>query len=349
MRIVILHDQVAPDAREDEQDVLVQAAFVRECLERLGHNVTALEFGMDMSAAVRALEKTKPDLVFNLVESMMRSGRLIGVAPTVLDAMGIPYTGCPSDAVWLTSGKLLTKRVLRDRGLPTADWLEEQDLGGQVGASGSHALPRLAPGAWIIKSVWEHASVGLDEDSVIDVGSGSSADRAGVLATALARLKARVGGAAFVERYIDGREFNIGLLGRGQGGSGPASDPEPLPPAEIEFRDFPPERRRVVGFNAKWVEDSFAYQHTFRKYDFPPSDAPLLDELRHLSLRCWTEFGLRGYARVDFRVDEHGKPWILEINGNPCISPDAGFMVAAERAGMTGDDVVRRIVRDAGR
>lgn len=333
MHIAILHDQVAPDAREDEKDVLVQAAFVRGCLEGLGHRVSTLEFGLDMSAAVRALESLEPDLVFNLVESMMRSGRLIGVAPSLLEALAIPYTGCPSDAVFLASGKLLTKRWLRARGLPTADWFEAHDL--RAAPTPGRPVP---PGLWIIKSVWEHASVGLDEDSVIE-----AADPATLLAD-LERLRARVGGEGFAERYIEGREFNIGLLTRT-----PGEAPEVLPPAEIEFRDFPPERRRVVGFSAKWVEDSFAYQHTIRRYEFPASDTPLLERLAELSLRCWTEFNLRGYARVDFRVDGAGQPWILEVNGNPCISPDAGFMVAADHAGIPHDRVIARIVADIGR
>ncbi len=333
MRIVILHDHVTVDAREDEQDVLVQAEFVRGCLERAGHEVSTLEFGMDMSAAARGLERASPDLVFNLVESMMRSGRMIAVAPTMLDAMGIRYTGCPSPAVWLTSGKLLTKRWLRAAGLPTAEWFEQGDLARAGAGSG------VAPGPWIIKSVWEHASVGLDDDSVIDAPAPGGA---GVLAGALARLRSRVGGEGFAERFIDGREFNIGLLARPGG-----DEPEVLPAAEIEFRDFPPERRKVVGFSAKWVEDSFAYQHTIRTYEFGAEDGVLLGELRRLSLRCWEEFGLRGYARVDFRVDAAGRAWILEINGNPCISPDAGFMAAAERAGMGGDQVVGRIVKAA--
>lgn len=330
MHIAILHDVVGPDAREDEKDVLVQAAFVRECLERLGHRVSTVEFGMDMAAAMSGLEALGPDLVFNLVESMMRSGRLIGVAPAVLDAAGIRYTGCPSQAVWLTSGKLLSKRMLRAAGLPTPEWFEEHDL------PGSGAPPRaVVPGAWIVKSVWEHASVGLDEDSVVTASS------TGPLRAALDRLRERVGGEGFVERFIDGREFNLALLG-----TGPGREPEVLPAAEIEFRDYAPGRPRVVGFNAKWVEDSFAYQHTFRRYEFPPSDAPLLDSMRTLAVACWREFGLRGYARVDFRVDAGASPWILEINANPCIAPDAGFMAAAERAGLTGERVIDRILSD---
>ncbi len=223
-------------------------------------------------------------------------------APTVLDALGVGYTGCPSHAVFLTSGKLLTKRWLRAAGLPTAEWFEEGDLQ-RLGDT-----PRpVTPGAWIVKGVWEHASVGLDEDSVLEASDTAP------LREALDRLRGRVGGEAFVERFIDGREFNIALLGGGPDG------PEVLPAAEIEFCGYTAERRKVVGFNAKWVEDSFAYTHTFRRYDFPASDAGLIGALGDLSCRCWREFDLRGYARLDVRVDGAGRPSVLEINANTCI------------------------------
>ena len=95
------------------------------------------------------------------------------------------------------------------------------------------------------------------------------------------------------------------------------------------------------------MEDSFEFGSTPRRFEFPPDDAPLLEEMRRLCLKCWRHFGLRGYARVDFRVDGSGQPWVLEINTNPCLSPDAGFMAAAGQAGLSIVDVVRRIVSDA--
>ncbi|MCX5821807.1 MAG: D-alanine--D-alanine ligase, partial [Deltaproteobacteria bacterium] len=73
-------------------------------------------------------------------------------------------------------------------------------------------------------------------------------------------------------------------------------------------------------------------------------DASLLALLKDMALRCWKLFDLRGYARVDFRVDREGRPWILEVNANPCLSPDAGFSAAALRAGLTFPDVLGRII-----
>ncbi|TFG95506.1 MAG: hypothetical protein E4H13_13325, partial [Calditrichales bacterium] len=143
----------------------------------------------------------------------------------------------------------------------------------------------------------------------------------------------------FVESYIPGREFNISILADN-------GKPEVLPVAEIEFVDFPPDKPMIVDYRAKWETDSFEYQHTVRSFDFPDTDESLFAELRVITAKCWEIFDLRGYARVDFRVDENGKPWVLEINANPCISPDSGFVAAAERAGINFNTVIKRIIND---
>ena len=137
-----------------------------------------------------------------------------------------------------------------------------------------------------------------------------------------------------------GREFNLSVLASESG-------PQVLPPAEIDFAAYPADKPRIVGYQAKWDEASFEYHHTPRRFDFPPSDSGLVAELGRLAIGCWHQFGLRGYARVDFRVDRQGRPWILEVNSNPCLSLDAGFAAAVERAEMTYDEAIRRIVQDA--
>ena len=66
-----------------------------------------------------------------------------------------------------------------------------------------------------------------------------------------------------------------------------------------------------------------------------------------IALQCWKLFELRGYARVDFRVDAHNRPWVLEVNANPCISPDSGFVAASQKAGLTFEQVIDRIITDS--
>ena len=120
-----------------------------------------------------------------------------------------------------------------------------------------------------------------------------------------------------------------------------------LPPAEIDFSAFPPGKPRIVGARAKWEEDSFEYSNTPRKFDFATGERRLLDELQELARLSWHSFHLRGYVRVDFRVDAEGRPWILELNANPCLSPDAGFAAALQRAGIAWETAVARIIADA--
>ena len=320
MKVALLHDAVGSSATADELDVVAQMDAVDGALESLGHSASRIQCTLNLELVVQQLRSLAPHLVFNLVESIGSQGRLIHLAPAVLDAAGFAYTGCPADAVYATSNKLLAKRLMQAAGIPTPEWLSAADL------RSSPAIPR---GTYMIKSVWEHASRGLDERSLISPDEGRS------LAAELDSRIASLGGEGFCERYIDGREFNLSMLAG-----------EVLPPAEIQFVGYEPERPRIVGYRAKWDVASFEYNNTPRRFEFPGSDSPLLAELSRLAVECWSTFGLRGYARVDFRVDNAGRPWVLEVNTNPCLSPDAGFAAAASQAGFSFVDVVSAILAD---
>ena len=325
MKIAILHGEVAKDACPDEKDVLVQVDYVTEGLARLGHEPVNVPVSLDLAAAARTLSTLCPAIVFNLVESLIGKGGLIHIVPALLEALKIPYTGAGAETMLLTSNKILAKKWLTSAGLPTPPWFTTSDAHRDFPISGP----------WLIKSVWEHASIGLDEDSVI-----READRGRLLAEMDAR-RDTLGGACLAEAFIDGREFNLSLLANMR-----ESVPEVLPPAEIRFDAYPPGKVRVVGYRSKWEEGSFEFNHTPRSFTFPETDAPLLLRLKELALRCWNLFDLRGYARVDFRVDKEGRPWILEVNANPCLSPDAGFLAATLHANLTFEEVLERIIGD---
>lgn len=324
MRVALVHDRIDAADAPDGQDVLVQADAVEAALRSLGHATGRLACTLDLAALGRELRAAETDLVFNLVESLDGRGSLIHFAPGCFDALGLPYTGCRAEAMFLTSNKLLGKQWMRANGLPTPVWIE---------ADGP--LPEAqAPCDWIVKSVWEHASIGLDSDSVLRGMTAAEVRRM------LPERARRMGGPCFAEQYIEGREFNLGQLA---GLEGPAL----LPPAEIVFVDFPPGMARIVDYRAKWEADSYACRHTLRRTEFAAADLPLLDELDRIARHCWQRFRLAGYARVDFRVDQDGRPWVLEVNANPCLSPDAGFAAALERAAIPFAEAVARIVDDA--
>jgi D-alanine-D-alanine ligase len=205
------------------------------------------------------------------------------------------------------------KRVLAAAGLPVA-----ADLCGEAG------------GVWIVKSATEHASFGLGPENVV---MGATAARA-----MIARRQDEFGGDWFAEAYVEGREFNLGLLQRN-------GAPVVLPVAEIVFA-YHAGGPRVVGYDAKWIEGSRGYETTQRVY--PPPEPALFTELIRLARAAWHLFTLDGCARVDFRVDEAGRPVILEVNANPCLTQDAGFCAAAAEAGMSQTDIVRALL-DAAR
>jgi D-alanine-D-alanine ligase len=315
--VPVLHGASA--GRPDEADTIVAAECVQAALERLGYRSALLHMDLD-GTCIENLAAERPAMVFNLVEALRGDAALAHLAPSLLEHFHLDYTGARAEAWRLTLSKITTKRLLTSAGLPTPAWSvdgTDEGLGARV----------------IVKSITEHASHGIDSDSVV------LAERA---AREIGRRQARFGGRFFAEAYIEGREFNLSVLeDKGQ--------PIVLPPAEIEFVGYPEDRPRIVDYEAKWHEGSFAYENTPRRFQFPSHDEVLLGELQDLALAAWRLFDLSGYARVDFRVDGHGRPMILEVNVNPCLSPDAGFAAAAERAGLSYDRMIGYIVEAAAR
>jgi D-alanine-D-alanine ligase len=324
MKVIILYDRIAIEGTHpDQSDALVQAEAIGRALSDLGHESVDMTFSMDIKGFLEEIREAYPQLVFNLVESVDGHGRLIHFPASILDLLAIPYTGAPADALYLTSSKILTKKILSGAGIPNPSYYSPRDLQTKSITIG---------GPYIVKSVWEHASVGLEESSVLCMKSS------GQLLAEMEKRRDQLGGDCFAEQFIDGREFNLSVLASQDG-------PEVLPAAEMRFIDYPPGKWKVVGYRAKWDDGSFESLHTQRSFEFPKSERPLLQNLMDIARRCWHVFGLRGYARVDFRVDERNQPWVLEINANPCLSPDAGFVAAASQAGLSFRQVVERIIQ----
>jgi D-alanine-D-alanine ligase len=320
--VLILHNSVTHESTADALDILEQMDCVRAALVSRGYEAPTLAIDLKLDAAKARLREYPPHAVFNLVEAIDDCGQLVPVATALLDHLQIPYTGCSTEGLMITGNKVLAKRWLRAHGLATADWWDGV----------SPVPPHPGPGRWITKPVSEDASIGMDDSSVVD-------DFSQVPARVRERETLRKY-RWFAEQFIEGREINVALI------DGPAG-PEVLPIPEIEFVDYPAGKPRIVGYAAKWQEDSFECKNTVRRFVDPVSEAALCAELGRLSLQCWDIFQLRGYARVDFRVDATGKPWVLEVNANPCISPDAGFAAALEQAGISYADGIERIVAAA--
>ena len=368
MTIAILHNRVPEDASASDRDVLVQVQAVASALAQVGHATAIVPCDLDLQSLQRQLQQLQPLAVFNLVESLAGSDSLMFLVTALLDRMNLSYTGSPTEAIFLTNHKLLAKQRLSQAGLPTPAWLSDTATGMLKKGTGtttdsdleggpkrpvvepvpffSELAPALPPGTqFVIKAVSEHASVGLDEHSLVAVADQRELRRH------LRDFRRAQGRPGFAEQFIAGREFNISLLACDAADRGTGEEDggcQVLPAAEIDFSAFPAGKPHLVGYRAKWEEDSFEYQNTPRTFDFPPQDGPLLARIGQLARACWRLFGMRGYTRVDFRVDQAGQPWILEVNANPCLSPDAGFAAALQRAGIAYHTAIARIL-DAAR
>lgn len=308
-RIAIVHTDIGRNPTPDDVDTLIQAQFIREGLEACGYNAPLLPFRPGTLAS--DLQKFKAHAIFNLVEAVGGEDERAGEAAFFFEQMGLPYTGNSARTLQALICKPTVKRQLQRAGLPTPAFAEDGSQGRQ----------------WILKSETFHCSRGIDKRNV--------SDNLNFLQQLSHEYAARYSGAWFIEEYIPGREINIALLDNG------TSDPDVLPASEICFSGQEP---HIVDYDSKWNEGSESYNNTTPSVCFAETDQPLLQELAHLSRACWHEFSLGGYARVDFRIDHNNQPFILEINANPCLSPDAGFMRAATQAGLDSSALIARLI-----
>ncbi|MGC8536245.1 MAG: D-alanine--D-alanine ligase family protein [Rhizomicrobium sp.] len=314
MRILVLHSRVDATARPDELDTLAVADAVCAALHQNGHSVTRAAFVPQQLDA----QLDDCDLVFNLVESVDGQDELCAMIPALLEKRGVPFTGASAAAIQVTSDKPATKRILRAVGISTPDWYEGPNW---VGLDGSRR--------YIVKSATADASLGLDDGAVV-IGSGVGA-RAEV-------CRRRFGGRWFAEAFVDGREFNIALIED-------HSAVKVLPLAEMRFVDWDERRPRIVGYGAKWHTEDPAFRATERHFGCENLEPELAASLRMIANRCWEIFGLSGYGRIDLRLDSCGEPYVLELNCNPCLSPEAGFAAAARQAGYDYCQIIDHIVR----
>ncbi len=303
-----------------ERGVIACAQAVARALAEAGYTVEVVAFSTDIEAAL-APYPPKDWVVFNLGEGL--EGRLFEEARIAwaLEAMGYRFTGSPGDAIARSTHKARAKAILAEAGVPTPPWKLLRD------PAEADGWP--ADGPVIVKPVSEDASIGIGPEAVVTNPLQ--------LWERVAYIVNRYRQAALAEKFIAGREFNVSLWG---------SEPEVLPLAEVDFSAFANPLERIVSFAAKWEPDSFEYRNTPVLCP-APVEPELKAKIEEMARKAWRAIGCRGYARVDMRVDSAGNPYVVEVNCNPDLSPDAGFYRAARAAGYTYTEMVVRILRMA--
>ena len=300
-----------------EQGVVDCATAVAEALSQ-EHNVILAPV---RTLIEEALSPYTPSdwMIFNLCEG--QNGRFFeeSRAAWALEAMGYCFTGAYGDAIALSTNKAKAKMFLAKAGIPTPLWYLYRT---------SVEIPSNLPYPLIVKPVAEDGSIGITEKSVVHNDDA--------LLEQVHYIFDHYRQTALVEQYITGREFSVGVWG---------NPPSLLPISELDFSDFDKTQERIISFAAKWEKDSFAYNHT---PVFCPAhiDQTLSQRISNTVLNAWEALGCSGYGRVDLRMDE-AQIYVLEVNCNPDISPDAGFFRGARAAGYTYKDMCLKILKDA--
>ncbi|MGA1976572.1 MAG: ATP-grasp domain-containing protein [Bacteroidales bacterium] len=320
MKCCILYNQPRENALPDELDVLDQVEYIDKNLKLLGIETYRKGITADFMNEIAYISENRPDFIFNLVESIDNKGELVYFVPALLNMYSIPYTGNPVEAIFITTSKAIANSTLKKAGITNPEGYSPSEY------------KKLVPGnRYIIKPIWEDGSLGITADSVFTFYPGYEE-----------KLKKYRDSHWFIEDYIDGREFNISVL--------PGRDgPEVMPAAEMVFHNYDPGKPKIVDFKAKWEEGTFEYENTIRNFPGENLDPVLRERIETAAIKCWHVFKLKGYARVDMRVDKNNIPYVLEVNANPCLSPDSGLVAATIAAGLPFTDVLERIINDLNR
>lgn len=319
-RIAVLVDEIAElDGLDSDELAPSQSTdHVMTALDALGYDPVAVPLlAGDARAWLRRLLDDDFDLAFNLCETVAGFADGEYRAAAAVELLDLPMTGASAATLLQCLHKDRCSAMLRAAGIPVPEWRLVRR---------TDQVPDWSLFPAIAKPASEDASNGIHASSVAHDGES--------LRQAIRRLHATWSD-VLVQEFVAGREINLGIVGRSL-----------LPPAEIDFSTLPTDAPPIVSFDAKWKPDTPDFRGTL-----PVCPAPLTTEevesLQTLAATAWTLMAGTGYARVDVRLSEQGRPYVIDINPNPDLSPDAGLARQAAAAGWSYEDLIAAIVGEA--
>lgn len=322
--------------RWDDLDSEKTIAAISRALEAAGHRVTFLEGDRSL---YNEIQKVKPDICFNICEGHFGDAREAQV-PALLEMLRIPYTGSQVLTLALTLDKPMTKRVLSYHNLPTPPFQTFERVDESLDSDLTFPL--------FVKPSREGTGMGVSAESIVQDETQLRAQ--------LRRLFVRYDQPVLVERYIEGREVTVGVVGNLAGPVAwrvPEDEEAPrvsrglhfFPPLEIDMSRYPAEEGGVYTGRIKVeLAEDFHYL-----CPAPLSEAQV-EELNWLTAAVFRITGCLDVARVDFRLDAHDeeRPYILEVNPLPGLNPDYSDLCIEARAdGWLYDRLVQRILEEA--
>jgi D-alanine-D-alanine ligase len=326
LRVTVLFNTEKPPPTDQDYSKEIasgqsRAAFdVHRALASIGHESTLVGTFDDLHQLVRDVEASKPDVVFQLVETFRRKARYEVHVASLLELIGVPFTGSPPEALLLSCDKSLAKKVLAWHGIRGPEFATyDGDVSGPVPSALRFPL--------IVKPLGQDASIGISLASVVR--------DEGALRERVQFLRSRFAESAIVEELVPGREIYACLL--------EGDELDVLPLVEMKFSDALDEEARIATWKAKWDED-YRRRHSIRSEIVQDLDTETVARIAEASRTAFRSLLMRGYARLDLRLAPDGTIYLLEANPNPYLADEEDFARSAKEAGIEYVSLCQRIL-----
>jgi len=323
--LLLMHDYMVPPDRVKGHDIYTvewrtEYNVLRTLKKKLKHEVFVLGVKDDLAVIRQARDQFEPHIAFNLLEAFHEVGTYDQNVVSYLELLRLPYTGCNPRGMFLARDKALSKKLLHYHRIRVPEFVVMK-RGRKV------RLPKRLEFPLIVKSLTQEASIGISQASVVD-------DEAR-LTERVQFIHDSIGTDAIVEQYIAGRELYCGVLGNER--------LRVLPVWELTFENLPDRQHPIATARVKW---SWKYQTKVGAMTGVAEDLSddHIREIQHVSKRVYRILDMNGYGRIDLRLDQHGRVYVLEANPNPQIAQYEDFARSADYVGISYPDLLQRII-----
>ena len=322
--LALVHDHLVPPEDTTGVDIL-EAEWkmeydVVETMREMGHTVRVLGIHDDLTGIRQTVEEFKPHIVFNLMEAFAGVTTFDQNVVSYLELLHLSYTGCNPRGLVLARDKALSKKLLAYHRIPVPEFTV-------VRPGRKAVLSKRLTFPLIVKSLFFEASAGISQASVVE-----NSDQ---LARRVTFIHEKLGTAAIIEQFIDGRELYVGVIGNER--------LDVFPVWEMSFAGMADNRWKIATERVKW---STRYQKTHGiMTDAAQLDGATVARISNIAKRTYRALDLNGYARIDIRLDDEGRPYVLEANPNPNLAYGEDFAESGEKMGVSYEALLDRIIR----
>src|SRR5437773_2864843 len=323
--LALVHRHLIPPVKVEEGTDITAEPWRTEydvisTLTSMGHEVQALGVHDDLGEIRRVATEWKPHIAFNLLEGFDDITIFDQNVVSHLELLKLSYTGCNPRGMLLARDKSLSKKLLAYHRISVPEF--------EVFRAGRPIRrPKRLPFPLMVKSLTQEASIGISQASVVDTDEK--------LKERVAFIHSSIHTAAIVEQYIEGRELYVGIIGN--------QLLQALPVWELFFTNMPEGSKRIATDRVKW---NTKYQKKYGIDSGPARELPenVAEGIQHVCKRAFRALEMSGYGRIDLRMDDAGKVWVLEANPNPQIARGEDFAASAEKIGLSYETVLQRII-----